>query len=73
LLAGTPANVTLGTLPLLCAVVGPVPNDASPSTRYPQVLTANVVGVLDVPLEAAKLVLAPCIALFVVLVVMVSE
>ena len=33
LLAGTPANVTLGLLPLDIGEVGPAPKLASPSTR----------------------------------------
>jgi hypothetical protein len=71
LLGGTPANVTLGTLPLFCAEVGPAPKPASPSTRYPQVFITSVTGEPDVPLEAFILPLPPVMALLVVLVVIV--
>jgi hypothetical protein len=71
LLGGTPAKVTLGVLPLLCELVGPAPNPDSPSTRYPHVLTASVVGEAAVPLDAVILLAPLVIALLVVLVVIV--
>ena len=71
LLGGTPANDTLGILPLFCAEVGPLPNPLSPSTRYPQVFIASVAGTAAVPLEAAILPLLQVMAMFVVLVVIV--
>jgi hypothetical protein len=66
LLAGTPANGTLGILPLDRAVVGPVPKPAKLSTRYPQVFIASVTGEAAVPLEALMVLPPPIIAVVVV-------
>jgi len=71
LLAGTPANETLGTLPLDCALVGPVPKPDKPSTLYPHVFMASVAGEPAVPEEAAIELLPLVMALLVVLVVIV--
>jgi hypothetical protein len=71
LLAGMPANVTLGTLPLLSVVVGPLPNPPSPSTRYPHLFIVRSDGEADVPVDAVMLFAPFTMELFVVLVVMV--
>jgi hypothetical protein len=61
----------LGTLPLFIVVVGPDPKLASPSTLYPHVFIASVVGDAGVPVELEILPLLLTIELFVVLVVIV--